>query len=494
MSTSERVPRREILLLVAVLVLALLLRLPGLDGSLWYDEVFSLGHFIRLPPAKLVTAFWSFNNHMLYSLEAKAMVALFGETAWALRLPALVFGVASIAVVWRLGRTAGDTAAPLLAALLLALSYHHVWFSQNARGYTELLFWTSLATLLLERVLQRPAWGLALGYGFCFAAAMYTHLSAALFFVAHALVYVLVALAWSYLPGWQARYPGWRDRRVLAGFGVGMLLTAALHAPLVDDAMRTLRKVSGSSGIPSMAEWESPLRMGTEILKTLGGLGPLAPLAIVAGLALALAGGIVLYRRAPLLVTIYAVQMPLSLAILWALAMRIWPRYFFVDVGFVLLCVAAGAVAFATALGRRITLATQHRGLARAPLVVMVLAMTLASAAALARNYAHPKQDFLGAVALVQRERGAGDIAGSVGLAAEALRHYYAPDWPVIGSAAELDALLATTPRVWLVTAFQPHTDAHFPDVMGTVQRRFDLVAALPGTLGNGTVRVYRSR
>jgi hypothetical protein len=74
--------------LAALLVLALVTRLVGLNASLWYDEVETLTNFVRLPWGELVCDFSSLNNHMFYSLQAKAAVELFGESAWALRLPA----------------------------------------------------------------------------------------------------------------------------------------------------------------------------------------------------------------------------------------------------------------------------------------------------------------------------------------------------------------------------------------------------------------------
>ena len=37
------------------------------------------------------------------------------------------------------------------AALILTVSYHHIWFSQNARGYTAVLFFVVLSTYALLR-------------------------------------------------------------------------------------------------------------------------------------------------------------------------------------------------------------------------------------------------------------------------------------------------------------------------------------------------------
>jgi hypothetical protein len=66
----------------------------------------------------------------------------------------------------------------------LEVSYHHVWFSQNARGYTGLLFFGLLATWLLVRALRQPTARVWLGFGLCLALSMYIHLTAMMYYLA----------------------------------------------------------------------------------------------------------------------------------------------------------------------------------------------------------------------------------------------------------------------------------------------------------------------
>ena len=167
-----KVERWEVWSLAAIFIVAIGVRILGLNAGLWYDEVYTLTHYVRAPLNRLVVDFSSLNNHMFYSLQAKASVSLFGESAWALRLPAMLLGLGSLVMIWALGRAAAGRRAALFAVLLLAISYHHVWFSQNARGYTGILFWTSFATFLLITGLQRPSWRIWTAYGVCVAAGM----------------------------------------------------------------------------------------------------------------------------------------------------------------------------------------------------------------------------------------------------------------------------------------------------------------------------------
>ena len=479
----------------SLLAMALVLRIIGLNASLWYDEVSTLTNYVRLPWGELATDFSSLNNHMFYSLQAKAAVELFGESAWALRLPALLMGMASLVLIWWLARREIGRAAALLTLLLLALSYHHVWFTQNARGYTGLLTWTTAATILLMSGLRKPSWRVWTGYGLCLAAGMYTHLSAGFFFVAHGVVFAaILAMALLRPRGQTARhYPGVRSLQAFYGFGLGGALTLLLHLPLLDQIRSSVGEVSSGSSTSAMAEWNNPLRTLQEIAGGLDALGPLAPFALAGGLLVLIVGAVMVARRSPLLAAIYLTQIPLSLVLLVALSFRIWPRYFFVDIGFLFLCVAVGGLAVIEFVEKAVR-RTPMRAVAHAALPVALVVIAGASSVLLARNYAHPKQDLQGAVELVERERGANDATTSVGLASRPIRDYFAPRWPVTETVADLDRLLAGGRTVWLITAFEGHTRATQADVMREVDRRFDKVADLPGTMGGGTVRVYRSR
>ena len=62
------------------------------------------------------------NQHFLYTLLAHAPSVLFGESAWALRLPAVFFGIGSIWALYALGvkwRAAGSAARGRSAHILL---------------------------------------------------------------------------------------------------------------------------------------------------------------------------------------------------------------------------------------------------------------------------------------------------------------------------------------------------------------------------------------
>src|ERR1035437_9870712 len=78
------------------------LRIVGINKGLWWDEIYFLVTSVRKPLLEIVTVFPGDNQHPLYSILARLSVLAFGEHVWSQRLPAVVFGVASIPVLYLL--------------------------------------------------------------------------------------------------------------------------------------------------------------------------------------------------------------------------------------------------------------------------------------------------------------------------------------------------------------------------------------------------------
>src|SRR6185503_19164406 len=165
-----------------------------LNSSYWTDEILALQKSFRLSLLQVITTFLGDTHHPLYSVFARVSLLMFGEAPWALRLPAVLFGVMAIAMTYVVARLAVRRREALFASLLLAVSYHHVWFSQNARGYTLIGLLALLTTWTLIRLLQQPTWRLAAAYALCAALGAYTHLTMVFVAIGQALVAV-VAMA-----------------------------------------------------------------------------------------------------------------------------------------------------------------------------------------------------------------------------------------------------------------------------------------------------------
>lgn len=477
------VSRRERLVLLALLVLAAGLRLVGLQQDLWLDEVFTLVDFVRLPLGQLLTDYTSDNQHLLYSLTAHLSIALLGESATALRLPAVLFGLGSLWSIWRLGRLLAGPREALLAVALLTVSYHHVWFSQNARGYTGLLFATVLATDLLLRALQHGRWRRWIAYAAVVALGMGVHLTMIFVVAAHGLVVLGLLLR-------AGRRAAGRARPLLA-FLIAGLLTLLLYAPLLPQLLAFYLHASDATTTAAMV-WKSPLWLVNEAIRGLG-VGLAFGWLGLLGAALLLGSGAASYlRRTPAATLLFVLPALLGGGALLLLGRNLWPRFFFHEMAFAVLFAIRGAHLLGAGIGHLHPLLARLR-----PATVLTLALLLASALTLPRNYRLPKQDFSGARDFVLAARQPGDAIVAVDLAGEVYRRYYAAgrqDFAYAASLEELEARRAAAGRTWVLYTLGSYIEASQPDLWQVLQRDFEVVRTFYGTLGNGAIVVLRSR
>ncbi len=187
-SRSESVPRRETVALVALTVLALLLRLTSLSRSLFTDEAYSLalaqrsfGHMVEL--------FGFEANGTPYPIVLWPLIRIFGEGEAVLRLPAVLAGTASVPALWWAARRFASAPVALLAAAILAINPMAVWYSQQARPYAFVVLSACLAFGALPRALERRGAGAWAGYVAAMTALAYCEILAApLLLPAHALI------------------------------------------------------------------------------------------------------------------------------------------------------------------------------------------------------------------------------------------------------------------------------------------------------------------
>ena len=143
--------------LAAIMLLATVLRLPGLsERSLWLDESYS-AWFAALPLHELWTDAPLYETHPpAYYTLLKGWIALFGDGEAALRSLSVAASVANVLLLALAGRLLGlerhvDRIA-LLGALLLALNPSVVVYAQEARPYALQMLTATCAILAAIRL------------------------------------------------------------------------------------------------------------------------------------------------------------------------------------------------------------------------------------------------------------------------------------------------------------------------------------------------------
>ncbi|MCB1230863.1 MAG: glycosyltransferase family 39 protein [Verrucomicrobiae bacterium] len=272
----------------ALLLLALVVRWPRMELSLYNDEIDvfrtsiegsfrgekfqdiqddSLPEFRHIRWIETIWGNRIGNNHQLHSILARLTYdlwhALDGKPEgtieeWPLRLPPLVLGLVSIAAIAALGRIAtGSLRAGLFAALFLALHPWHLRYSTEARGYGMVFGLGILTVLFLILAVQRGQWR----WWLAFAIAQMTTLWACIGAL-HLLVAINLVAGIAFL--WPRRDPASGARLnplqspTLPCWIVATVFSACLYLPMAASALPPLRLAIETNAVFSrgvVAHW-----------------------------------------------------------------------------------------------------------------------------------------------------------------------------------------------------------------------------------------------
>lgn len=159
----------------AITAVGAILRIIALGHkSFWLDEIASVAIAVR--PGKL---FWSWlwtheGNMALYYVLLRLWLHL-GLSEGTVRMLSVVPGIATIPMMYVLARRLFSGRAAMIAALLTAASPTAAVYSQEARGYSLLVFAVVLSMFLFVRLIENPGWATAAAYGAAGALSLYCH-------------------------------------------------------------------------------------------------------------------------------------------------------------------------------------------------------------------------------------------------------------------------------------------------------------------------------
>ncbi|HEY2804500.1 MAG TPA: glycosyltransferase family 39 protein [Gemmatimonadales bacterium] len=477
--------RSDGLILLALLVVGAVLRGIDLGDGLWYDEIATLVRYVRRPLGEIVTRFDTQNQHMLYSILAHAAVRLFGEHPWTLRLPAAVFGVASIWAVWRLGVRITSRREALIAAGLISVSSTHVWFSQDARGYTMLLFFSVVGTGIFFDLLERGERRSGVAYAIVMALACWTQVAGAFVVAGHGLVWLTREVRGA----WFARGPG--DTRsfhimrtaqftpLVAMIGTG-ILSAVLYAPVLGAMTHTLAGPGATGGAP---EWKS---LGWFVRQAAGGLVRGIPggwIALLVGGVVALVGVASYWRRAPIATLLLLAPGLVTAVVMLVTAHNLWPRLFFFAVGFAALIAVRGGFAICRmALGER----------GKMVATVGAILAGVASLATVPRVWA-PKQDYGGAMRWLAQANTAREPVITLDMTRLPYRDYYQTSYIAADSEPQI-VQAESQGHAWVLVTFPERLEAVDSATWSHLHCCYQEIRRFGGSVDGGTILVMHSR
>jgi len=155
-AVDHGVPRTlDWLLIGAITTLAGVVRLYHLGAGLGYDEIYVSTTMYQRNFAGLIAR--ADTHRLFYGLWAWLTCHLAGPLEVAARAPALLFGVATVPILYLCVRRLVGRREGLIAALLLAVSTLHIWYSQEATSYTLAFLFAVLSTTSFYRCMSTAA-------------------------------------------------------------------------------------------------------------------------------------------------------------------------------------------------------------------------------------------------------------------------------------------------------------------------------------------------
>ncbi len=480
--------------LLAITVFGLILRLIQINADLWLDEVATVLLYTQMPALQVLTSYIGSNNHLLNTLLMKLAVSLFGNQEWAVRLPALIFGTATIPVFYWVSRLVFSQRAGLSAAALLAVSYHHIFFSQNARGYTAYLFFSILASGLLVKGLQEDRLGIWLFYIAAMFLSFASLLNTGFVFASH----ILIGAAALFVIKRHGASPFPLMRRLIAVFGVTTFLVFQLYATILPQvyvyAQTTYSDPATGFSPFSIEFWNELVRgvsagFGTNLIWL---MLPLAAIPII--------GFVTLFKRQWVLVVALTLPGILTATFLLVNRLTFTPRFFLLALPLAILVAVQGIEIVARFLAEKIS-ANPNFWFPKLAATIVLLGC-LVSIASLRRYYSVPKQAYRASLEFIEAERKSGEIIIVIHLAEKGYR-YYAPrfnlkegkDFYSVRSMETLDSVLSrhTDQNIFLVTTFPRALHLTHPDLAERIARDFESVRTFPGTIGDGEISVWKN-
>jgi len=148
---------RKYLLWGSIIVFYLLVsRLINRD--LYYDEIYSLVHYVFAPLKQTTGVYKDLNNHVFFSLLCNLYMRVFPadlgwlmDRPWVIRMPLLAFSGVTIYYLHRIGKECFNERVGLYAVVLLVTTLPYYYYAVSVRGYNMSVMFMIMITYYLWR-------------------------------------------------------------------------------------------------------------------------------------------------------------------------------------------------------------------------------------------------------------------------------------------------------------------------------------------------------
>lgn len=181
----------KIVILFLILIIGISLRICKLGSNdFWYDEVLSIEY------SKHLDRLESDRNPPLYYILLNIWRHFFKENEFFLRLPSVIFSILTILLIYKLGKHFFGYWVGLVGSFIFSISPIHIWYSQEARGYTLSVFLIMITIYFFILALKENRNYLWAGFVVSSVLTMYTNYFAFLIIFAEVIIISLKKYRW----------------------------------------------------------------------------------------------------------------------------------------------------------------------------------------------------------------------------------------------------------------------------------------------------------
>ncbi len=428
-------------LLIGLTIIGFFLRFYNLTfNSIWLDEAATYT-FANNSLAEIwsITAQGEYNPPLFNWIEH--FMLYFGNNELTLRFIPAILGAITIPLFYLIGKEIYDRNAGIIAAAVLAFSPFHLFYSQDARAYTPMLFFFSLALLFFLKGLRtekRSDWVI---FGIFSALSFWMHFYvfiAVLIFYLYAIYFVGTKKGWNF-----KAFTSWILSVVVFLIAILPLLIVTLHLFLV--------RTTGSAPTYGVQGFQT-------VVVTLNQFSGFNIYLNIIFLILFAVGLIQLFmvRKNSFMLIILVLLISFAATYVLSYVMPVIPRHLFFLLPFYFVPIASSYQIFF-----RIT---------KTPRIVyafIILILVINVPQLYAYNTAYSKEDWRGLAQNLQPATQPGDVVIAVPVYIQMpLEYYYSnnTDGTVIAGASNLEGLLAISRKYQNTTIFYLVTS----DIMAT--------------------------
>lgn len=150
-----RPDRTETIGLIAIVILAIVLRLAMITRPAEYDEAYTFIAFARHSFRQILIDYNVPNNHIFHTILVRLSYLMFGSDLWQIRLPTFMASILLVISAYFLGRNLYNRKSGIIGAILAATLPSLVVKSVSARGYIIVTLMMVVALLAGNYVIQK---------------------------------------------------------------------------------------------------------------------------------------------------------------------------------------------------------------------------------------------------------------------------------------------------------------------------------------------------